>query len=438
MKKFSKSTILTLFTLIGVTYGIWSFYYQQNTSSLKFKSFYPSRSEWVFLEKAIQEIVFRWNYPDRIKEIDWTTSECEIWDFSKFNQPHDLRQNPYVFECYLSNSVRYFDSSKTAKNQNKISVSIEGKTKTFTFVQNKIKSLFKYVQYKQFDTIKSDLYPTEHLLVNLAEEDNSANIIQVVLPFNQSEKYLPKAKYFYGQDLSTLPKQLRDRLSNDTPNNKLKFAKVRSWDNLNRDFLIDKYPVRNFQVENILKNLNLTYDKSNRGEFSLRLLKDLQRQVCLGRGMEPLQAYVWDAATYFRDPVTDAEGLHRSLYFFGDRWDEKNYCNIQPTTECKKKFSPLLVEDSLTWMGVGGVSQFFESFENEIDPYFNIKTSSMFYSKNSAWQILAHRFHWSGEGFLKEDRFFISSISGITTNEVPLGTQFGVAFRCMKQMVTYP
>lgn len=438
MKKFSKSIILLLLVAAGVIYS-WYFISQKNNVHLSNRKFYPSRNDWKFLEKAILIIQQNWSFPDKIKEVNWSLSDCKLWDFSKYHQPVDLRQNPYVFDCYLSNSLKYRDSSKSTLDPSIIAVTIGGKTKSFVVQKSKSNTGFEYINFSQNLSSKSDVIPFEKISLTLTENDNGGHSVNIILPFDQSEKYLPKGIYYYGQDISSLPKKLRDRFSFDAENSKKEiYSKVRTWDNYNRDFIIDKYPVRNFQVENIIKDLSVDIDKTSRGEFSLRLARQLQRQVCFERGMVPLQAYVWDAATYLRDTSNQELEINRSLYFFGDRWDEKNFCRLQPSKECKLKFEPKLLEDSLTWMGLAGVSQFFESFDNDIDPYFNIKTSSLFFSKDSVWQILAHRFHWSGEGFLKEDRIFVSSIAGVMTPETQLETQFSVAFRCMKELVTYP
>lgn len=437
MKKFSKVLTILFFPIIlilGLTYYLQVFSKKDHL----IPKVALSRSDWQNIDKFIAIFHELWNYPDRLKEIDWSHSECPWWDFKNYHEQIDLRQNLLVFKCILEGRVKRNSQEKKLINFLEFEGrDSQGKQEVY-FIKQTNKS-DKFFQHLNNDSmVSNDYLPFEALELEIGKKSDQNFGFKFTLSFDQKFKLLPQANYYYGQDINQLPFQFK-KLSK----NLNEFAQVRSWDNIGRYLVIDKLPVRNYELNLWEKSSQVQIKLASNllavEEFVSYLTQAEQKDYCSSRGMTLMEATVFDAATYYRDIRNYKDKIERTYYYFGNRMPSDNKCDLQPTSECK---NPLSVRPNfnlqVSWMGMMALTNDFESMANPFDPIFNLRPGSKYFKENSAWQLLANRMQWSTTGFSQEDFKWISSILGTKLESTPIETNLPIQFRCMKEWVTYP
>jgi hypothetical protein len=437
MKKFSKVVVVLFFPLAAVI-GYYFYPYNFTKQVHLGQEVNFTRQDWQHSQSIIKQVQSYWDYPDRLKNIDWAQSECPWWDFKNFHEPTDLRQNFLVFRCLLAGKVKKNDQ-----------VSLTNKITDFAFTNTDGISQNYYLKKFHPETdffehmIKSNLLPNEYLpfegiklIIAKNEEENFS--LAFTLSYDQKIKYLPQASYYYGQDINQLPIALRQGAASNQ-----QFAQVKPWDNVGRFILIDKQPVRNFEFflwskSSEIKN-SIAASLLKPEEAVSYLTRFNQELYCQSRGMQLLDAAIFDAATFYRDIRDYKDEKARSLFYFGNRWPLKNKCQLQTTLNCvKEKISQNKSEMQISWMGLLSISDNFESLANNFDPVFNLRAGSKYFKENSAWQYLANRLTWDGVGFAQENFKWVSSITGSKLESIPIESNLPIQFRCMKEWISYP
>lgn len=411
--------------------GIFYFYSSSQTEEVSYKPA-VTRQDWDNLQNFISSIQELWNYPDRLKQIDWKKVECPLWDFKNHYQLVDIRQNFLVLSCLLNGKVRQTGLKKSVfVNQFKVG--------EHNYFLKKWGSTQEYIKHIKKTDILNDYLPFEGVALAIGKVGNADFEFVFSLSYDQKLKFLPQANYYYGQDLNQLPHKYRSSLSRSNQN----FAPVRSWDNMGRYFVIDKMPVRNIDLSLTSlfkeKRHQLAPDLMSLGLVVKYLNLSEQNAFCESRGMQLLDAAIFDAATFYRNIRNYERETSRSLYYFGDRWIGKNKCDLQKTKECNRHIEKDYVQElQISWMGLMSFVEEFESLKNDYDPYFNLHPGSKYFSEKSAWQFLGNRLMWSGLGLSPDEFKWTSSVLGIDLGGIKGETNIPVQFRCMKEWVTYP
>lgn len=397
-----------------------------------------TRLDWQHLQNIMSKVQALWDQPDRLKGIDWANSECPWWDFKQFHEMTDLRQNFLVLKCLLNNKTNENAQVKSKSNFTQFSFTNKNGTVESYFLKKR-DAEFNYFDHLKKNTVNANEYlPFDGIRLEIGKKGNTNFSFSFTLFNDQKLKFLPQANYFYGQDINQLPHQHKMQIKEGQP-----FASVRPWDNVGRYIVIDKLPVRNFELELWDKSLSL------KNKFSQVLLKPElpvtylsqsdQELYCQSRGMQLIDAAVFDAATFYRDIRNYQEEKNRSLFYFGNRWPLKNKCQLQKTQECRnEKYQRPNFNMQISWMGLLDFSNEFESMKNIFNPQFNLHPGSKYFKEGSAWQFLANRLQWDGAAFAQENFKWVSSITGADLEPARFETNLPIQFRCMKEWVVYP
>lgn len=432
MKKFSK-VLLFLLLCVAISYGVWRYFYTISSTDKAEVKLYITRTDWIASQKLIESIKQAWDQPDRLNYINWKDSECPYWDFKNYHQAVDLRQNYLVLKCILENKVKQTTQQFENDKFTQLSVKKPDGSQEKYFLKN-IDNQNGYFKHLNLALTPGNEYlPFEGIYFVMGKSSDNDFEFTFTLSADQKLVYLPQANYFYAQDVNQLPHKYK----NDTKNVH-QFANVQSWDNLGRHFLIDKMPVRNFELQ-LLLDFELLKNKLATTVLAPELISnyltlEVQKQYCASRGMQLLDAAVFDAATFYRDIRNFDSANSRSLFYFGQRWPVENRCRLQKTIDCKNDKSDL----EISWMGLLSFTSDFEALNNNFDPFYNLKAGSNYFKLDSAWQFLGNRMHWNGQAHGQEDFKWISSIMGNPLERAKFDLRLPVQFRCMKEWVSYP
>lgn len=230
----------------------------------------------------------------------------------------------------------------------------------------------------------------------------------------------------------------------------------RVWHTSGIHYVVDKFLVRNIEIEEWLKNtktsLPIRYD-SKPFAPATTLIPDQMRSYCAYKGKELLHSNVLAAMTFHHGRV-DVENISSeppssttAPYPFSHRKDEsphflvtkkkgkfkKEFCRKIFSKECLANFSQLPLF-SLGWTGaaeiLGGPLEYVENREY---PRKNLKASSYYFPLNSRWHQAGELAYWSGRDHgLSSFNFFTESPTG-SELKTP-GFKFDVGFRCMKKV----
>jgi len=230
----------------------------------------------------------------------------------------------------------------------------------------------------------------------------------------------------------------------------------RVWHTSGIQYIVDKFLVRNIDIEEWLKNTHKSLPASRDSRPfapSTTLTPEQMRSFCSYKGKELLQANVLTAITFHHGRVDIENVLNEppssttSPYPFSLRKDEsphflmtkkkvkfkKEFCQKIFSKECLKSFSDLPLF-SLGWTGtaeiLGGPLEYVENREY---PRKNLKASSYYFPMDSKWHQAGELAYWNGRDHKPSSfNFFTESPTGSELKSPDF--KFDVGFRCMKRI----
>jgi hypothetical protein len=220
--------------------------------------------------------------------------------------------------------------------------------------------------------------------------------IPLILEDSCSTTYLPQKVYSYGPALED--------------------AQQMEWDNVGRDYYLDKYLVTKRDVAEWKYAGEQAWDYDPKDAFkpSTELNLREREEFCAFRKKSLMKAEIFDAASLFLYKAGDQllKGWFPWSRGKNDKFlkplseqqvslselELKKLCQLVSTSECKKSY-PYKFRSQMTpsWMGVFDVlGGYAETFSNTINPNLNLKLSSMAFNRFSRNHILGVRETWDG------------------------------------------
>ncbi len=225
------------------------------------------------------------------------------------------------------------------------------------------------------------------------------------------------------------------------------------WDNFGRHIYIDKYRVKNWEVQlwaqdQKREEILTRYKSLNPLESARDLNKEEMKQYCEFFGKHVLSAQIFDAATIHPEEIDNPESkLLRGSYY---SWVRRNsmaelysvqFENNDITEEnlnklCVKTYGfeclHLSKEDNLidssSWSGIKEVfGGDFQYLKNNINPSENLFLSSEYFTLKSKVHTTGQRGGWTGDGFTRKEFNFKEF-----REDLKKEGDFGVNFRCMR------
>jgi len=357
---------------------MWFLFKQNSDASLKKSESFSKEKDWVALAKAIKHIHYLWESGDYpyLSEMPCNTD----WDPEYVGRDF-LKCNPEILECHLDYQAKN-ELVNIGPKENKIFLKKE----------------------KRF--ISKNSYNDG---VDLTFLFGKNQIRKVNFQSRCHETYLPRGKYTYSP------------LNTENALNNIEREESVDWIN-DKDIFIDKFLVTrkdyNFSNNKKIKPSQRSYFPVD--DINLKQMHD----YCRRQNKKLLTAKIYDAMTYSK---------RAKINLFEDI--SKISCNVIYTKNCIGK-SELKFQDTnnVSWMGTydirGGI---LEALDNKTDKDFNVVSSSFYFSSDSFWHNLTHRFQWNGLSHREIDFRFISSVTGerlklIESNDIKVG------FRCYREL----
>ncbi len=300
------------------------------------------------------------------------------------------------------------------------------------------------------DKIEFEIKKTNEKAYRLLTPQNNSSVEKPLYLFSLFAKKMPEAIYDIAFDPACKEMYLPQRIYG------LKENKGKSfwlWDNFNRDFFIDAYPVTNREIKDWLEfaEFNSDYPKpmfelapdSQLSHPAILLNPIEMQQYCRFHGKEVLPDYLYESASYYPRDELNVRPLtyqlsdypwtrKNSLSFVENANKQLNYqmtkenCRMLYSLECKDIESLQYYDNaSISWIGIrsilGGNFEYFES--NRLDE-LNLKLSSMYFPLRNQNQKLGAFGYWDGEG-LNPQNFSNNLISDQKIT--------GIQFRCYRE-----
>ncbi len=196
----------------------------------------------------------------------------------------------------------------------------------------------------------------------------------------------------YKSDKKRLKFQLDDNchmayLPQNLYSNGIKNSSESLWDNINRNFYIDKYYVSNANIYEW--NPTLVKEPNYKANLSLSIKE--KRKYCKSVGKSLLESHIFDAASfiYDRDSKNNYFYKHRANFKKGRSFLRQNKdlklrdCYRAYVLGCEKLYAFKNFDSmSLTWTGINyALGAYPEVLINRFDSKLNLKSSSMFLDK---------------------------------------------------------
>ncbi len=305
-----------------------------------------------------------------------------------------FRCNPKFLECFLRES----------KEKNLIDF-----PKNVTAQKQKNN---KYVEWVSRSLLAGPKIPPYGVMISLGYR---GDILKIILEDSCNQSIIPQRVYSYGPEIMDW-----------------------RWDNLDRFLAIDKNQVTNADILNWrpdFKYMEISHPVLN-------LKKEDMENFCLSKGMQLVQAQVFDAATYFpgdmknqiptkvfKSPYPWTKVKMNSFLFYAQRYAdfvfEKKYCSQAYSSECINliPFEEFQFK-ATTWLGLSSIlGGPMEYMRNPIDPNENLFASSYHFPISSLYHQLGKRAFWDGLG---------NSWEHFRLEEKPNRESGDVGFRCMR------